>query len=92
MDGALCMHVDDLMGTGDTNGKTPRGFADKLKKLMQSFSLRTWEEGPEQEYCGAVLKRLSQGDLVMTLEKYIKNVKPQTIEKGRSQQPTAPVT
>ena len=46
LDGALCMHVDDLMGTGDINGKTPGGFADKLKKLQQSFSFRTWEEGP----------------------------------------------
>jgi hypothetical protein len=92
LDGALCMHVDDLMGTGDVNSKVPGGFADKKKKLQESFRFRTWEEGPEQEYCGAVLKRLVTGDIVMTLEKYIKGIKPITIEKSRAKEPTAPVT
>ena len=79
--GMLCLHVDDMLGAGDSANARYQEAESKLKEI---FNFRTWEKDEQTlEYCGVKLHRK---DFAWELEQeeFIKKVKPITLHKGRS--------
>ena len=77
--GALCLHVDDMLGAGDPNNAR---YLEAESKLKEIFNFRTWEEDTQVlEYCGVKLHRK---DFAWELEQedFLRKVKPITLHKG----------
>ena len=92
LDGALCLHVDDILGAGDTRANTGACFKKRLQKLKESFSFRTWEDGEEMSFCGAKLRKRACGDIEMSMQEYLHKLTPITLTKDRLKDPSQPVT
>ena len=79
--GALCLHVDDMLGAGDQDNAR---YLEAESKLKEIFNFRTWEDDSQVlEYCGVKLHRK---DFAWELEQedFLRKVKPITLHKGRS--------
>ena len=83
--GLLCLHVDDMLGCGDTKSET---YLNAEKQLKESFNFRTWQKDEPFEYCGAKMTRDSDGTWHVSHDEYLRKVQPIPVERGRqSHQP-----
>ena len=92
LDGIICLHVDDMLGAG---AKTKNGlhcFASREEKLKSAFKFRTWENKDKMDFHGAQITKEANGDIHLDMSEYIANVKPITLTKDRSKDPTQKVT
>ena len=84
--GLVCIHVDDLLGAGNTESVVYNRVVDELKK---TFNFREWKESKDQEtskleYCGATLEQYQPHCWKLHHEEYFKKVKPTALGKDRS--------
>ena len=77
--GLICIHVDDLLGTGCPQSTTYQKLEMRLK---EAFNFREWHDTETMEYCGASLVHNSDG-WKLSHENYYKKLKPLTVEKHR---------
>ena len=77
--GAICLHVDDMLGAGSPTSAT---YAKLVEGLRASFNFREWKDGERLEYCGSVLEKVPGGGLKLHQEAYLGKVHPVTIQKG----------
>ena len=78
--GLICLHVDDLLGTGN---QCSEAYNHAEKSLKETFSFRTWDDGNSMEYCDARLMRKEDFTWELGHEEYLKKVRPSTIHRGR---------
>ena len=76
--GMICLHVDDMLGAGDSHSAV---YLDVINRLQQIFSFREWKDGENLEYCGANIEKKPDGTLRLHHSDYLKKVKPMTIAK-----------
>ena len=76
--GMICLHVDDMLGAGDSDSPV---YQEVIKKLREMFSFREWKDGDDLEYCGATIEKGSDGTLKLNHSSYLKKVKPLTLAK-----------
>ena len=86
--GLVCIHVDDLLGAGNTESVVYNRVVDELKK---TFNFREWKESKDQEtskleYCGATLEQYQPHCWKLHHEEYFKKVKPTALGKDRSRE------
>ena len=81
------IHVDDLLGCGDTDNQVYQEVKQQLHKL---FSFRMWEETKNLQYCGCDIQ---QHDDNITLQQtaYLHKQKPITITPQRKAQQHEPL-
>ena len=77
--GLICIHVDDLLGTGCPSSVTYQKLEARLK---EAFNFREWHNTEAMEYCGASLVHNSDG-WKLNHENYYKKLKPITVDKNR---------
>eukprot|EP00435_Cladocopium_sp_Y103_P006856 s1452_g2.t1 len=77
--GAICLHVDDMLGAGSPTSKT---YAKLVESLRASFNFREWKDGNRLEYCGSVLEKLPEGGIKLCQETYLGKVHPVPTQKG----------
>lgn len=75
--GMVCLHVDDMLGSGDA---TSIIYQNVIKALKETFSFREWKDGDALEYCGATISKTSDG-LKVNHDKYLKKIHPMTLQK-----------
>ena len=86
--GLLCLHVDDMLGTGDPQSAT---YSAAEKALKEAFNFRTWQQDEPFEYCGAQMSREPNGTWMISHKEYIHKIAPLAVEKGRAtHQPMSP--
>ena len=78
--GLLCLHVDDMLGCGDTKSET---YLNAERQLKESFNFRTWQKDEPFEYCGAKMTRDSDGTWHVSHDEYLRKVQPIPVERGR---------
>ena len=78
--GVICLHVDDMLGSGNAQSATYQQISNQLK---QEFNFREWQEKEDLEYCGASIK-VTTDEITLDHQKYMHKVKPMTVEKGQS--------
>ena len=76
--GMICLHVDDMLGAGDSESPV---YQEVIQRLRQMFSFREWKDGDSLEYCGANIEKASDGTLRLHHHDYLKKVKPMTLTK-----------
>ena len=74
--GAICLHVDDMLGAGSPTSAT---YAKLVEGLRTSFNFREWKDGERLEYCGSVLKKVPGGGLKLHQEAYLGKIHPVTV-------------
>ena len=84
--GLICIHVDDLLGTGCPSSTTYQKMEARLK---EAFNFREWHDTEAMEYCGANLHHTEEG-WKLSHEHYYKKIKPITVDKNRGS--TDPLT
>ena len=84
--GLICIHVDDLLGTGCPSSSTYQKMEARLK---EAFNFREWHDTEAMEYCGANLHHTEEG-WKLSHEHYYKKIKPITVDKNRGS--TDPLT
>lgn len=77
--GLICIHVDDLLGTGCSQSTT---YQKLEKRLKEAFNFREWHDTEAMKYCGASLVHNDDG-WRLNHEHYYKKLKPLTVEKRR---------
>ena len=77
--GLICIHVDDLLGTGCPSSVAYQKLEARLK---EAFNFREWHDTESMEYCGASLVHNSEG-WKLSHESYYKKLKPITVDKNR---------
>ena len=77
--GLICIHVDDLLGTGCTQSVVYQKLEARLK---EAFNFREWHDTESMEYCGANLHHNDDG-WKLSHENYYKKLKPITVDKNR---------
>lgn len=94
VDGVLGLHVDDYIGggenvfsasdlEGDYDGQFPC-FRDRLCGLARRFRFGNWSFGEKMQFCGAeVCQSLDFETMSISMEDYVKSVKPISIAKHR---------
>ena len=82
------IHVDDLLGCGETNSEI---YKQVKKQLHELFSFRMWEENGNLQYCGCEIVR---DDTCISLKQtdYITKQKPITLPAARKGDGTSPLT
>ena len=94
VDGVLGLHVDDYIGGGenvfsvaDLEGEYDGQFLcfrDRLCGLSRRFRFGNWSFGEKMQFCGAELSQsLDFETISISMEEYIKRVKPISIAKHR---------
>lgn len=79
--GALCLHVDDMLGAGDRSRTT---YVEAERLLQKAFNFRTWDDDTKEiTYCGTVLNR-KNFSWTLSQESYIHKVKPVTVHRNRT--------
>eukprot|EP00435_Cladocopium_sp_Y103_P060028 s240_g21.t1 len=56
--GMVCLHVDDLLGSGNAASPTWQRI---LKELKDVFKFREWKDGDTLQYCGCSIEKLPGG-------------------------------
>lgn len=94
VDGLLGLHVDDYIGggenvngkhevEGDYDGAFPT-FRDRLCGLSRRFRFGSWDFGKVMRFCGAeVEQNVSRDAISVSMQDYVKKIKPITVEKSR---------
>ncbi len=94
VDGVLGLHVDDYIGggenvfsatdlDGDYNGQF-LCFRDRLCGLARRFRFGNWSFGEKMQFCGAeVTQSLDFETISISMDDYVKSVKPISIAKHR---------
>ena len=77
--GLICIHVDDLLGTGCSQSVAYQKLEARLK---EAFNFREWHDTEAMEYCGASLVHNADG-WKLSHENYYKKLKPITVDKNR---------
>ena len=77
--GLICIHVDDLLGTGCPDSVAYQKLEVRLK---EAFNFREWHDTEAMEYCGASLVHNNEG-WKLSHENYYKKLKPITVDKNR---------
>ena len=77
--GLICIHVDDLLGTGCPSSMTYQKLEARLK---EAFNFRERHDTESMEYCGASLIHNAEG-WKLNHENYYKKLKPITVDKNR---------
>ena len=77
--GLICIHVDDLLGTGCNQSVVYQKLEARLK---EAFNFREWHDTESMEYCGANLHHNDDG-WKLSHENYYKKLKPITVDKNR---------
>ena len=85
--GLLCLHVDDMLGTGNPASSTYAGAEDSIKS---AFNFRTWQKDEPFEYCGAKMTRDPDGTWHIRHKDYLTKISPLPLNKSR--QPHQPMT
>ena len=83
----LGCHVDDLIGTG-----VPGLADDVLKQLKETFDFGAWADSREEEvleYGGKQVRKLPDGTVTLTQEKFIRATEASSIPRWRSATPNA---
>eukprot|EP00438_Fugacium_kawagutii_P009740 Skav214264 [mRNA] locus=scaffold1877:74991:79319:+ [translate_table: standard] len=75
--GMIILHVDDMLGCGDSTSAVYVKVIDELKK---TFTFCEWKDGSSLEYCGATIVKESEGIKVHHHD-YLKKIKPMTLPK-----------
>ena len=102
VDGILGLHVDDIIAAGEyvckpedviePNGE-PQNFAERMYVLMNRFKFGSINYDSKQTFCGANLTQsLDFSEVTFSLEKYLRQVKPLTVEKNRKANPEEKAT
>ena len=82
------IHVDDLLGCGDTNNVV---YQKTKKQLHELFSFRMWEESGTLQYCGCDI--ISNHDCISLKQTdYINKQKPITLPSSRKSDGNSPLT
>ena len=82
--GLLGLHVDDLLGGGDSSNKSYQKFITALK---ENFQFRSWEEEKSVEYCGAKIERISSSHYEISHKTYLEKQKPISCESLSKHKP-----
>ena len=82
--GLLGLHVDDLLGGGDSSNKSYQKFITALK---ENFQFRSWEEEKSVEYCGAKIERISSSHYEISHKAYLEKQKPISCESLSKHKP-----
>lgn len=80
--GCICLHVDDMLGSGNVNSATWQNLLQELKK---NFNFKEWTEADKDKpltYCGCTLEKLSDGGVKLHQDAYLKKVHPMTFGRG----------
>ena len=85
----LGCHVDDLIGTGEP------GPADEiLKQLKETFDFGAWADSREEEvleYGGKQVRKMEDGTVTLTQEKFIRATEVTAVPRWRTSTPNAPL-
>ena len=102
VDGILGLHVDDIIAAGEFFHKAedavepqgdPQNFAERMHVLLHRFRFGAVNYDDNQTFCGAQMSQsLDYSQVNFSLEKYIKQLKPLTIEKNRKANPEEKAT
>ena len=79
--GCICLHVDDMLGSGNISSPT---WNKLLEQLRQSFNFREWKELNDDkplEYCGAKLEQMKDGGIKLHHDTYLGKIHPMTLPK-----------
>ena len=85
--GLVCIHVDDLLGAGNSESVV---YQRVVKELKQAFNFREWKESTgdgeksKLEYCGASLEQYQPHCWKLHHAEYLQKVKPIPLQKGRN--------
>ena len=102
VDGVLGLHVDDMIAAGENFHRAedavepvgePQNFAERMHVLVHRFRFGSISFEDNQTFCGAQMQQsLDYSQVTFNLEKYIKQIKPLTIEKNRKANPNEKAT
>ena len=82
------IHVDDLLGCGDTHNAV---YQKVKKQLHELFSFRMWEESGTLQYCGCDI--INDNDTISLKQTdYISKQKPITLPPSRKSDGSSPLT
>jgi hypothetical protein len=83
LDGLVCLHVDDMLGSGDPHLHHEQCYAYREQELKKAFNFRTWKQIDANtrslEYCGANINALDDGTLIVNYSDYARKIKPITV-------------
>ena len=68
LSGVICLHVDDMLGTGDDL------FESKLKELDKLVGFG-WMQRQQFVHCGRQYEKHANGDITISLKAYIQNLR-----------------
>ena len=78
--GMVCLHVDDLLGSGCPTSPTWQRI---IKELQSVFNFREWKDGDVLQYCGCSIEKLPDGDgLKLFQQTYVEKIHPMTIPRS----------
>ena len=78
--GMVCLHVDDLLGSGCPTSRTWQRI---IKELQSVFNFREWKGGDVLQYCGCSIEKLPDGDgLKLFQQSYVEKIHPMTIPRS----------
>ncbi len=79
--GMICLHVDDMLGSGNHDSPV---YKQIERKLQETFTFREWQTSSKLEYCGATLEKEDEtGTWKLHHSEYLRKVKPIAIGKER---------
>ena len=78
--GLLCLHVDDMLGSGNTSSAVYQAAESSIK---EAFNFRTWQKDEPFDYCGAKMTRDANGTWHISHQEYLNKITPITIDKSR---------
>ena len=74
-----------MLGTGNPASER---YVKAEEEIKQSFNFRTWQKDTDFDYCGAQMSRGDDGAWNVSHSKFIRKIKPMTLDKNReAQQP-----
>ena len=93
LDGMIILHVDDMLGAGDTWSDGKASWKRRVTELKLTFNFREWQDGQDLEYCGAeiTVHNLETNGFSLRHSKYAKKLKPISIDKHRVTKVEEPV-
>ena len=102
VDGVIGLHVDDIIAAGENFYKSedavepqgkPQCFAERMHILLNRFKFGSINYEDNQTFCGCQMKQsLDFSTVTFGLEKYIRQIKPLTVEKCRKANPDEKAT
>ena len=75
----ICLHVDDMLGTGDVV------FESKLKELDKLVGFGSMKR-QKFEHCGRLCEKHASGDITISMKAYIQNLRKTSLTLERTEQ------